>query len=389
MRLKNLLLIAASLLAALFCLELAARSFFAPLPVVADPVLGYRRAPGMALVYDAENDHPVRSVFNRQGFRGPDFAPDKTPGLFRAVVVGDSFVESDAVETDRLFTRLAEDLANAGGQRRAEVLNCGVSGYSPVQEFLLLRDTALAYRPDAVYWFFFPVNDIEDMAARTAMSKNKPFAFLGPDGKVVFDFSFAEGRRYRLKAAATALRRESALANLLYERLSPLLTRRYQERFHPKGGLPPYLTLATCRPDPAFLENYATAKALFREAAALCRERGIAFTLVLVDHDGATPEAAARLAALDPSFDPLWFERDLERAAARDGYGFVGLQSHFRDLYAAGGTVYHWQHWNYAGQEAVARVLAARLAADLGAAPEDRGETLLHPQRPGVQGVSP
>ncbi|EHJ47591.1 lipolytic protein G-D-S-L family [Solidesulfovibrio carbinoliphilus subsp. oakridgensis] len=399
-RMKNLLLLTASLVLVLLGLEAATRLFFLPLPVVADPVLGYRRAPGMTLAYAQENDHPVRSTFNSRGFRGPDFAPQPQPGLLRVAVLGDSFVASEAVEEDRTFPRLAEARWNAAHSRPVEVLNCGVSGYSPVQEFLLLKDEVLAAKPDAVYLFFFPTNDIEDMAATTAMSRNKPFAALGPEGTVAFDFSFARGSRYQAKAAVTALRRQSALANLLYERLSPALTRGYQRRFHPEGGLPPYLTLATDRPDPAFLANYATAKALFRQAAALCRDRGIPFTLVLVDYDGVSPEAAAKLTALAPSFDPLWFEKDLQRAAARDGYGFLGLQSLFRDLYAAGGADYHWQHWNYAGQEAVARALAARMAVDLSPAPEGLAqgpaagpgagtETLLQPAKPGVQGVSP
>lgn len=397
---KNLLLLAASLVLALLGLEAATRLFFLPLPVVADPVLGYRRAPGMTLAYTQENDHPVLSTFNRRGFRGPDFTPEPAPGTLRVAVLGDSFVASEAVEEDRTFPRLAEARWNAAHSRPAEVLNYGVSGYSPVQEFLLLKDEVLAARPDAVYLFFFPTNDIEDMAATTAMSRNKPFAATAPDGAVAFDFSFARGSRYRAKAAVTALRRKSALANLLYERLSPALTRGYQQRFHPEDGLPPYLTLATDRPDPAFLANYATAKVLFREAAALCRDRGIPFTLVLVDYDGASPEAAAKLAALAPSFDPLWFEKDLRDAAARDGYGFLGLQSFFRGLYAAGGTDYHWQHWNYAGQAAVARALADRMAEDLSPAPEGLAqgpaakpatvpETLLQPAQPGVQGVSP
>ncbi len=361
-RANGLLLVLAALLAALALLELLMRFLALPAPVVVDPLRGYRRAPGMTNVSTAENDHPVVTVYNRQGYRGADFVKDKAPGVLRVAVLGDSFVEAEAVEEERTFVHLAQELWRERGLGPAEFMNFGVSGYSPAQEYLQLRDEVLDYAPDVVLLFFFPTNDIEALSPKTALSRQQPFASVDAEGRLQLDTGFSRTPVYQAKRALVFLRRHSALVNGLYERLYARILARNAAAFHPEDGLPPYLSLCTATPHPDFVPSYAAAKAILSEAATLCRTHDTRFILVLVNHSGSRPGEAEQLRALDLSLDPLCFEQDLAALAREQGFGFIGLQGLFSGLYATGGGPFHWDHWNYTGHEVVAQLLVQVLA---------------------------
>jgi hypothetical protein len=71
--------------------------------------------------------------------------PEKAPGVFRIVTIGDSITEQG------IYQRQLEDRLNRGGQRaRFEVWNCGVGGYSLYQYVHYARRRALPCRPDAL-----------------------------------------------------------------------------------------------------------------------------------------------------------------------------------------------------------------------------------------------
>ena len=329
--------------------------------IVPDNVLGYRRAPNAKFVEVGENPHPVVVATNRSGWRGPDRSADKPAGTVRVALVGDSYVESTAVEQDRAFGALAEKkLAQALG-RPVEVANFGVSGYSPAQYLLVLRDYVLATHPDVVALFFFPLNDLEALTADTAPTVLAPFAGTRPDGSLALDLSFADTASFAAKRVGLFLRRHSALANLVYERVQSLRLARYGQRYHAGAALPPYLTLCTSRPDPRFARNLHVLSALLEEADRMCREAGAKLLLVDVDYEGNTPQDAARLKRLDPTIDPFCLEDWASRWAASRQVAFLGLQRRFYELAARTGQSYHWTHWNYAGHQEVAQALTEAL----------------------------
>lgn len=85
---------------------------------------------------------------------------------YRIVLVGDSFTYGHLVKaSEAVGERLQHLLRNAGYD--VQVLNAGVGGYSPGQEFIFLQDVIFpAYRPDLVLWNF-SFGDSIDMEFRS------------------------------------------------------------------------------------------------------------------------------------------------------------------------------------------------------------------------------
>ena len=98
---------------------------------------------------------------NSFGLRGPNLPLGKPDGVFRILLLGDSFTFGYGVEDDSTYGRQLERLfvdqpAECG---RIEVLNAGVNGYNTSQELAWLRRSGLNFRPDLVILAFTP-NDI-------------------------------------------------------------------------------------------------------------------------------------------------------------------------------------------------------------------------------------
>ncbi|MFN8390974.1 MAG: SGNH/GDSL hydrolase family protein [Bdellovibrionota bacterium] len=79
------------------------------------------------------------------------YAPEKAPGTFRIVVIGDSFTFAGKVHFDDNFaTRLGRMLNLNDHQPKVEVLNWGVPGFSTFQERELVKKALLSYQPDVI-----------------------------------------------------------------------------------------------------------------------------------------------------------------------------------------------------------------------------------------------
>jgi len=97
---------------------------------------------------------------NRYGLRGPDPMIPKPTGVFRILMLGDSFTFGFPVEDDETFCHLIE----AGLRERGypvEVVNGGVSGSSPTLHYLSLRDQFLSFEPDLVI-LWFDLGDVQE-----------------------------------------------------------------------------------------------------------------------------------------------------------------------------------------------------------------------------------
>jgi lysophospholipase L1-like esterase len=105
---------------------------------------------------------PVR--INQAGFRGGPFPGAKPPGVYRIVVLGDSFTFGYGVREHQAYpARLARRLnARTGGRPRVEVVNLGVPGAGPLDYLWHLEHTGLALQPDLVVVGLF-ANDVNDI----------------------------------------------------------------------------------------------------------------------------------------------------------------------------------------------------------------------------------
>jgi hypothetical protein len=124
-----------------------------------DPLLGWRHKSNTTGRFITSEDSAVLH-FNAQGLRGSEIPYEKTPGVFRVVVLGDSFVEGYTVDWEHTITEVLKNKLNATFTPRTfEVINAGVAGYSTDQEYLLMREIGVKYQPDLTI-VMFCYNDI-------------------------------------------------------------------------------------------------------------------------------------------------------------------------------------------------------------------------------------
>lgn len=102
-------------------------------------------------------DQPwLATPFNSWGMRDSERTVAKPAGAFRAVFVGDSFVESPLTPLS-LPAAVARRFPESG--RNIEAIDLGVSATSPRSYYYRLRDVALNLSPDALLLFIYAGND--------------------------------------------------------------------------------------------------------------------------------------------------------------------------------------------------------------------------------------
>jgi len=139
-----------------------------PEPYVDNAVL-YRRNP--TRLYDLRpgvdeivRRERIRIHVNAAGMRDDrEFSRPKPPGVFRVVVLGDSFTFGGKVQVEDTFPSVLErELHASAPSRRFEALNLAVPGYNTEQEMLSLKEEGLSYEPDLVI-VNFVLNDAAPM----------------------------------------------------------------------------------------------------------------------------------------------------------------------------------------------------------------------------------
>ena len=124
-----------------------------------DPAVGRRLRPGAAIRYTTV-EFTTDIAINAQGVRDDAPIGPKAPNERRIVVLGDSLVLSVQVQLAETFCEHLERRLNAsGGPTRWRVINGGVQGYGPVQEWLFFDTVAATFEPDIVLIVAFVAND--------------------------------------------------------------------------------------------------------------------------------------------------------------------------------------------------------------------------------------
>ena len=124
-----------------------------------DPQVGHRPRPNAHARYTTV-EFSTDLAINPQGVRDDEPIGPKAPDERRILVLGDSLVLSVQVPLVETFgKRLEARLQATGDGRRWRVINGGVQGYGPVQEWLFFDHVAAAFQPDIVLVVVFVGND--------------------------------------------------------------------------------------------------------------------------------------------------------------------------------------------------------------------------------------
>jgi hypothetical protein len=163
----------------------AFQSLFMP-----DDRIGYRLRPGASARYST-TEFSTDLAINQQGVRDSEQIGPKAANERRVLMLGDSLVLAIQVPLDETFgERLEVRLNRADPAHRWRVINGGVQGYGPVEEWLFYRHVASAFEPDIVLIFVTVANDaIEAADARVTFELGRV-----PDGTPM-DRSRARFRR--------------------------------------------------------------------------------------------------------------------------------------------------------------------------------------------------
>ena len=209
-------LVATSLILSLGAVEVGMRlCHFGRLTIPAGiehPQFHHRLKPSTTYHFSSD-EFAVDVRTNRYSLRGPDPVLPKPPGVIRILMLGDSFIFGFPVRDEETSCWLVEHRLRAEGYP-VEVINGGVSGYSPTLEYLSLRDEFLSFEPDLVVLWV----DLGDVQEDHWFQKN---LLYDADGRIVrCDPRYIHGRFDRWEW----LKNHSLLANYLDRKVVRTLT---------------------------------------------------------------------------------------------------------------------------------------------------------------------
>ncbi|MBI3634837.1 MAG: SGNH/GDSL hydrolase family protein [Candidatus Rokubacteria bacterium] len=166
-RLAIALLALGGLALGLVLVEALARAASAPNKsyMIPDPVLHHRLRPTMRRVVLG-----TEFATNSLGLRDREYPAAKPPGVRRLLMLGDSFTEGGGLLELGTVARQAEILIRDHCGRGWEVVNAGVASYSPILEYLQLREIGWALSPDVVV-LNFDMTDVHDDSVRTVFAR--------------------------------------------------------------------------------------------------------------------------------------------------------------------------------------------------------------------------
>lgn len=138
----------------------------------ADPFTGFRLKPGGVGHFQMG----IPAIANSQGLRDVEVSVKKPPGVFRILVLGDSFTVGANVRQDETYPKVLEARLNSAYGPRIEVVNSGVGGWDPFQYAQYFLHYGYRYEPDVILVGFFVGNDTFD--AQTSVEQSQT-AVLG------------------------------------------------------------------------------------------------------------------------------------------------------------------------------------------------------------------
>lgn len=97
---------------------------------------------------------PNRCDHNSHGYPDREHTYQKSLGIFRIVVIGDSVADGQGIQSDERFSQVLEHKLNDRAPGKFEVITLARTGYSQSQELVILEHEAFKYEPDLILWSY-------------------------------------------------------------------------------------------------------------------------------------------------------------------------------------------------------------------------------------------
>lgn len=403
--LGRLVLLLFGLLTALLVIEFGTRLLGVapptdPLPVLwgPHPYLGWFHVPNHGgLWYSEYREFETQVHINARGLRDREIPYDKPAGVYRILVLGDSFAEALQVPLEATFAKQLEAMLSTPA-RPVEVINAGVGGWGTDQEAVFYAIEGFRYQPDLVLLCFFAHNDVLNNyqpleVARVHGAVQKPFFQLKNGELVEPHFPFEapptpETPAPPLLSVYNWLHDHVAFYRLVVPYLRdipPIL--RLAGPSGLLGGMAVFmaddpstpLTYDVYRPDPpaAWQEAWQLTAALLRRLQREVHARGSRLALVIIGApEQVYPERWQAVLSANPDMQGQDWDlnapnRQLASILDESGIPYLDLLPVFQAEARSNAPALHFRHdghWTPDGHRLAARAIAAFLQQRLWAA---------------------
>jgi hypothetical protein len=341
-----------------------------------DRLLGWRGTPHTSTEINTEG-YIHEFVKNSAGMHDQEHQPAKPEGVFRILVIGDSFVEARQVATSQTSSSVLETALNSNNSNlRYEVISAGASAWGPAQELMYFRSEGKFFSPDLVLGFWYPANDLMDVLPDHRMTFTGTNCYA-PYFAICND-SFDPEPWFSSPGISPALNNCSSFKKLaanglyqlylhsrLYQHLEPLLAR-YQPGIIYNFNFSPWLEDP---PDPILDYAYTVTDHIYAELNEEMARMGGKAALVIVPVKealyyevdlSARQQIEARYPRLKDSNPRLPNQRLIALMEARN-IPVLDLQPGFAAHLKGGGGVLYGDvdsHWNIPGNQFVGQLIA-------------------------------
>ena len=176
---------------------------------------GWKPIPGAERLYTGEGYGQVK--INSHGYRDRPRTVVKQAATTRIGIFGDSQTEAIQVHLDETYHYLLQEMLDTQS-RPVEVLNFGVTGYSPAQILLTLQQEIDRWDLDIIVVSFFLDNDVSGSIPKLSVSTTgTPFLVTGHT-PVRFDYSRSEhSHREFFQEPKYTIRKYSGLYRFIFK----------------------------------------------------------------------------------------------------------------------------------------------------------------------------
>ncbi len=327
-----------------------------------DPDVGPWTLPGRVKARDGWGE-PHYLTWNSFGMRDKPRALEKTDGITRIAVIGDSFMESLEVDDDETGLALLEDRLEG-----VEVLNFSKIGIGTCTQYQVYLKKVRRFRPDIVILAVLPFNDISDSAPNrlrdyyVEREGSGPHAFFERNSDGLYQLEvWTPELGFRARARRYARRHSAIYRTYAYFRgLSGSVQSHDPEPDDwPSGFHPPK--------SPQWRTAWENAEFALRQLHQVTQADGAELRLAVLPSSYSPDEHTARVARereLPADFDWDYPNERVLALAESLGIPALDLTPPFRREVKRRGLTYPWfsypddGHWNEEGHAFFARTMA-------------------------------